>query len=309
MDFSTALQGIKSTVDKELQSFFGGKRAEAQTIHPQTLPLVDAVADFTLRGGKRTRAFLVWLGYVTTSKLKIQTLKFSKGKTSKNLITAMMGIELFESFALIHDDIMDEDTIRRGGPTVHQKFKVESLKYKVKNAKHFGESMAILAGDLALVWADELMGSFTRQASSVKPEKKTKLTNVVTIYQKMKQEVMYGQSLDVLSAAGMPSAPRPTINAYKTAWYTVIRPLQLGASVGGSDDNAIDAFVPYGLAVGEGYQLRDDFLDGEITEEVFRRESAKHDHDATQAAHAIQAPEGVASLFIDFAHFALHRPS
>ncbi len=321
MDFASALQDVKMTVDKELRDFFLKKRGEAQKIHPQTLPLVDAMSDFTLRGGKRMRAFLVWVGHqcvipaharLASKRAGIQSTKnwipYRHG--DDKLLYAMMGIELFQSFALIHDDIIDEDTMRRGSPTVHEHFMSEVLgpKSNVKNAVRFGESMAILAGDLALVWADEMMNNIQYPISNDQSKRQKKLSiGPLMLYQKMKEEVILGQSLDVLAAAGLPSADRTTINRYKTAWYTVIRPLQIGAVLAGGDEKIIEAFVPYGLVVGEGYQLRDDFLDGEISEETLRTQSAKYEHQATQAVHAIQAPIGVASLLADFARFALNR--
>ncbi|MBI5620189.1 polyprenyl synthetase family protein [Candidatus Gottesmanbacteria bacterium] len=328
MDFSPALHDVKTTVDKELKNFFLKKRDEARSIHPQTLPLVDEVTDFTLRGGKRTRPFLVWLGFQAViarseSASDVAILKkheiASPSELARNdtLMSAMMAIELFESFALIHDDIIDEDAVRRRGPTIHEKFKVESLKFKVKNAQHFGESMGILAGDLALVLADELMEKIVRHsglrarlaAKRARDDRRVQFKNVFNIYQKMKEEVIYGQSLDVLAAAGLPSADQATINAYKTAWYTVIRPLQIGAAIAGADKKALDVFVLYGLAVGEGYQLRDDFLDGEISDGEFQDQSSALERQAVQAVGAIQASMSVVSLFTDFAHFALHRQS
>ncbi|MEK7141716.1 MAG: polyprenyl synthetase family protein [Patescibacteria group bacterium] len=311
MDFSTALHDVKKTVDREFQHFFTTKRIEAKNIHPETIQLVDQIADLTSRGGKRTRAFLVWLGYQSViarsesssdaaiSK-KYEIASPSEWTRNDMVLHAMMGIELFQSFALIHDDIIDEDAMRRGSPTVHEYFKSEVLspKSNVKDAKHFGESMAILAGDLALAWADELMGKVKSLKLKVKSDE---------IYQKMKEEVIFGQSLDVLAAAGLPSADRAAINRYKTAWYSVVRPLQIGACIAGAEEKTMEAFVPYGLAVGEGYQLRDDFLDGAISQGTFQTQSTTYENQATQAAHAIRASVGVAALLTDFARFALNR--
>lgn len=231
--------------------------------------LVDSVAEFTMRGGKRTRAFLVWLGYQAATDNKHKTVNTS-------LTQAMMGIELFQSFALIHDDIIDEDTVRRCGPTVHVKQ---------------GVPMAILAGDIAIVWADELINT-----PDVKGISHT--SGVKSIYQKMKEEVILGQSLDVLAAEGKPSADRATINRYKTAWYSVIRPLQIGAAIGGADEKLMESFVPYGLAVGEGYQLRDDFLDGVMSEEEFQKSVKK-----------LVIPKSATILLTNFARFAITRQS
>ncbi len=307
MKLTDVLAGVKKEVDQGLREFFFKKKQEAQRISPHCIALVDQVAAITLRAGKRTRAFLVWLGHHSViarspseargTRQSLEIASPSKWTRNDMELRAMLAIELFQSFALIHDDIIDEDTVRRGGPTVHEYFRVESLKFKVKSARHFGESMAILAGDLALAWADELMGEVVIARNEVTKQSHTDI-GVWRLYQKMKEEVIFGQSLDVLATAGLPSADQATINRYKTAWYTVIRPLQIGAAIGGADEEVIEAFVPYGLAVGEAYQLRDDFLDGAISQEEFQKSVKK-----------LVIPKSATILLTDFARFVLTRQS
>lgn len=267
MVFQNRLMLVKKKVERELAAFFDSKQIETKRISPYCTALVDQVRSLTMRGGKRTRPFLCWLGNQAVSR--------QSSVIRNELLSAMMGLELFQSFALIHDDIIDRDTIRRGGPTVHVQV---------------GVPMAILAGDLALAWADELMKKCERKTENGKNE---------DIYQKMKEEVILGQSLDVLVKEGKPSADRATINRYKTAWYTVIRPLQIGAVVAGASQRSLASFVPYGLAVGEAYQLRDDYLDGAIDEAAFMKQRSVL---LKRAAKAFNKP-----LFEEFAHFALSR--
>lgn len=268
MGFQEALAAVKREVDGSLQTFFSAKRRDAARVSPYAAVLVDQVADLTLRAGKRTRAFLVWAGY-QTAKGKRET---EKGEGRRELLCAMMGVELFQSFALIHDDIIDMDTARRGGPAVHVAV---------------GVPMAILAGDLALAWADELMKNGKRKKENGKSE---------DIYQKMKEETILGQSLDVLAKEGKPSADRATIARYKTAWYSVIRPLQIGAALGGGSKELLESFVPYGLAVGEAYQLRDDVLDGEISPQEYKRRIGR-----------LAIPKPATILLAEFARFAAAR--
>lgn len=255
MVFQSRLEFVKKDVEQTLVSFFATKRQEAKKISPHCMMIVDQVEEFTMRGGKRTRAFLCWLGYGAVARIP------------PRLMHAMIGIELFQSFALIHDDIIDKDTIRRGGPTVHVQL---------------GVPMAILAGDLALVWADELMGK----------------AGEMNIYTRMKQEVIFGQSLDVVEEHMKVGIPKELIDTYKTAWYSVVRPLQIGAAIGGADEKLMESFVPYGLAVGQGYQLRDDFLDGVMSEEEFQKSVKK-----------LVIPKSATILLTNFARFAITRQS
>lgn len=281
MTFQEALAGAKKEVERGLVAFFVKKRQEAKQVSPHCLMLVDSVAEFTMRGGKRTRAFLVWLGYQTAAENTPDVKAISH--TSGVSLHAMLAIELFQSFALIHDDIIDEDTVRRGGPTVHEQL---------------GVPMAILAGDLALVWADELMGRVKSQKLKVKSE---------DIYQAMKQEVIFGQSLDVMKKQKKIGISKQLIDVYKTAWYSVIRPIQIGAVIDGADEKTLESFIPYGLAIGEGYQLRDDFLDGDIEKHDFDRRAAELKKRAFQAIKKIKMSESATILFIDFIHFVFDR--
>jgi len=261
--FQSRLALVKTTVDKALADFFIRKKQKAKKINPHCVALVDQVESLTMRGGKRTRAFLCWLGAQGTKETKI----------FKELQYAMMALELFHSFALIHDDIIDEDTTRRGAPSVHEHFRINA-------SKHFGTSMAILTGDLALVWADELMGK----------------AGEMSIYTQMKQEVIFGQSLDVMEEHMKIGISKQLIDVYKTAWYSVIRPLQIGAAIAGAGEKMLDSFIPYGLAVGQAYQLRDDVLDGTITESDFMKQ-VKH----------LTIPRSATPMLQAFARFAIER--
>ncbi len=274
MDFQGRLELVKTTVDKGLADFFIRKKREAKSVDPYCLPLVDQIESLTTRGGKRTRAFLVWLGYGATMRMP------------PRLLRAMMALELFQSFALIHDDIIDEDTVRRGGPTVHEHFRANI-------SKHFGESMAILAGDLALVWADELMLT---------------VKDSLVVYQKMKEEVIYGQTLDVVEEYRKPGIPKELIDTYKTAWYTVIRPLQIGACIAGAGQAFLDDLASYGLIAGRAYQLRDDHLDGDVSQADFEETAKKYERAMHRVIASWHQEKAVTQLFIDFFHFALARP-
>ncbi|MEK9143689.1 MAG: polyprenyl synthetase family protein [Patescibacteria group bacterium] len=325
MVFQDRLVVVKKEVEQGLVAFFAKKRQEAKQISPHCLMLVDSVAEFTMRGGKRTRAFLCWLGHHTViarSEATRQSLEIaspSEWTRNDKLLSAMMALELFQSFALIHDDIIDEDTVRRGGPTVHEHFKSQITNPNVQKRQRYGESMAILAGDLALVWADELMGEAVRlslraersnlsiREIATSPTAPRNDINIWNLYQRMKEEVILGQSLDVLASIGLPSADRETINRYKTAWYSVIRPIQIGAAIGGADTDTLEAYVPYGLAVGQAYQLRDDFLDGAVRKDVFVKKARKLQERATQAIKKLKISKSVTILLADFAHFTLHR--
>ena len=172
------------------------------------------------------------------------------------MVDAGAALELLHTAALIHDDVIDGSSRRHGAPTVH----VEQASWHRSaglqgDPVHFGEGVAVLVGDLALVYGDRLLAGAPRQAALV--------------YDEMRVEVNVGQYLDVLGAAdrgalasdaGVARAER--INRYKTAKYTVERPLHLGAALAAPDGFAAVApkLSEFGLPLGEAFQLRDDLL-------------------------------------------------
>ena len=293
MKLEEAMRMVKREVEAELARFFAGKRKEAERLlHPRGVPqaqhhpgggvleLVDQVADMTMRGGKRMRPLLCFVGHEAV-----------KGKSGmpEYLLYAMVGLELFQTFALIHDDIMDDDKERRGGPTIHRYF---NEKLKVKNEK-WGESMGILAGDLALMWADELMGA---------------RDDIRSLYQKMKEEVVYGQMLDVIGGS------KEKADELKTAWYSVVRPLQIGSSLAFKDSlserlSLLKTWEQYGVPAGKLFQLRDDMLDGELSEEAFNKAAKPLEKKALAALVLLDTSDDMRQLLVDFVTFVQNRQS
>jgi geranylgeranyl diphosphate synthase type I len=169
------------------------------------------------------------------------------------VLPALAALELMHTFALVHDDVMDDSATRRGLPTAHRIFAGQHARDRGRgSAERFGSSAAILIGDLCLVWADQLL------ADSRAP------LGVRAYYDRMRVEAIAGQYLDVLGETQPDawSVERALLVArHKTASYTVQRPLQFGLALAGVARPDVDgAYGRYGLAVGEAFQLRDDLL-------------------------------------------------
>lgn len=288
MKLEETMAKTKKVVDAELKQFFAKKRKEAERIHPSVVELVDQVADVTMRGGKRMRPFLCWLGYaaVIAASEPESVLKGIPGQARDDIKNVMLALELFQTFALIHDDIMDDDTERRGGPTVHARV---------------GVSMAILAGDLALAWADEVMWKGSLDYAR---------DDLILLYEKMKEEVVYGQTLDIAGGS------KEKADEFKTAWYSVVRPLQIGSllaaalsEVEGSPSSILDTWERYGVAVGKLFQLRDDVLDGELSGDAFAKEAKPLEEHALKALKELTSVNEIKQLLIDFVQFVQKRKS
>ncbi|MBU4332579.1 polyprenyl synthetase family protein [Patescibacteria group bacterium] len=229
------LKKYKTKVEQKLAGFFDKKIADTKGFNKEILK---HLKEFTLRGkSKRIRAFLIFTGYEAFG-----------GGNQKEIVKASMSIELIHSFFLIHDDIIDQDELRRGKPTFHKGFE----KYK---DKHFGESIAIIAGDIAHTLAIE---SFLSTNFS--------LGKKLKVLQKINQMILdscEGENLDILLPVQKKQSSQKDIlrvYEYKTAKYTFEAPLHIGALLAGATDKDLKALSDYSIPLGIAFQIQDDIL-------------------------------------------------
>ena len=242
---------LTAAVESTLAEFLSGQTAALGDIDPALGRFARTTRALVLAGGKRLRptfAYWGWRGVVTAR------------EPVEPVLPALAALELMHTFALVHDDVMDDSATRRGSPTAHRVFAAQHTNAgRHGDPDHFGTTSAILAGDLCLIWADQLLA---RAAVST-----ATLFAVRACYDRMRTEAVAGQYLDVLGETEPAtwSVERALLVArHKTASYTVQRPLQFGLALAGpaeADVAAVDeAYNRYGIAVGEAFQLRDDLL-------------------------------------------------
>lgn len=237
------LAEIGISVDAVLADFLEGKSRSAGS--PHLLELIDILRGFLFAGGKRIRPLMCICGWRAAG---------GQG-TPEPVLRAAASLELFHAFALIHDDVMDSSAARRGHPTVHRTLADRHQHRGIAaDAERFGTNAAILLGDLALTWADEMF-----HTADFTPDQ-TRATRPVL--DAMRTEVMFGQYLDLV-ATGRPTGDVDhalAVSRFKTAKYTVERPLHVGAALAGAGPAVMDACTAYALPLGEAFQLRDDLL-------------------------------------------------
>jgi geranylgeranyl diphosphate synthase type I len=171
------------------------------------------------------------------------------------MLRLFSALELLHACALVHDDVIDDSATRRGLPTVHMKFADTHRGSGWRgSARQFGVSAAILLGDLALVWADDMVA--TAELSSGARRR------IQRVWADIRTEVLGGQYLDIVAeSSGVDSiASAMTVNTYKTASYTVSRPLQMGVAAAADRPDVLAAFHELGTNLGVAFQLRDDVL-------------------------------------------------
>lgn len=244
-----AAADVPNAVEKELRDFFGANAASISEIGAPVAEAVQHLRDFVLGGGKRIRPTYGWVGYAATAS------ECDAPEDPAAVLRAMSSLELIQACALIHDDIIDASDTRRGSPTVHRAIAAEHAQrgWHGDSDAH-GENVAILLGDLALAWADD-MWRYSGMSEAA-------LQRAAEPWRGMRAEVIGGQILDIsLEASNSESEEMANaVNRYKTAAYTVERPLHLGAAIGGASAETVSALRGYGRDIGMAFQLRDDLL-------------------------------------------------
>lgn len=236
---------FRAAIGNILESFVSDQRQALAPLGPDLEPLLQS-AQRALIGGKCLRAAFAYWGW--------RAAGGSATKTSA-LMRAAAAIELVHASALIHDDVMDASATRRGHPSAHEAFTAMRLgDAPVGTADRFGASAAILLGDLLLAWSDEMFGESGFRPKAIRRGR--------VYFDKLRREVVAGQYLDVLAQTRRRSSASDAMRVllYKSAKYTVERPLQLGAALGKADHELLAALSSYGVPLGEAFQLRDDVL-------------------------------------------------
>jgi geranylgeranyl diphosphate synthase, type I len=260
------LHEVAARVGERLAAFLAGERARWHEVDAAIDEPLRQLSAFVLGGGKRLRpAFCHW-GWVAAGgdpdAPAGDGAADGDGADGRGRLADVVGagaaLEMLHCFALIHDDVMDASQVRRGAPTVHVQLADQHRRAGWSgDPDRYGEGGAILVGDMALVYADMLLGDVSPEAWRV--------------FHEVRVELNVGQYLDLTAAArratDLDTARR--IARYKTGTYTIERPLHLGAALGGGLDRLGPALSAYGLPLGEAFQLRDDLLgafgDAEVT--------------------------------------------
>ena len=237
--FPSALAGVAEQVEARILRLLDAETARWSAVDPVLVEPLDELRALVVAGGKRLRPAFCHCAFV------------GSGGTggAQAVIDAAAALELVHTFALVHDDVMDGSDTRRGRDAVHRHFTVRHTTEGWRGeARRFGEGMAILVGDFAFVYADTLVRGAREP--------------VLEIFDQLRIELCVGQSLDLATTATASTEPAAArrIARYKSAKYTVERPLHLGAALAGRLPELEAQLSDIGLPLGEAFQLRDDVL-------------------------------------------------
>ncbi|HLU29745.1 MAG TPA: polyprenyl synthetase family protein [Glycomyces sp.] len=235
---------LKDRIDAALTAFLDRQAAVICGIDDSLEAYADAVRSFVLGGGKRVRPVFAYWG-----------ARGAGLPDSDALVACVASLELLQASALMHDDLIDGSDTRRGSPSIHRRFAAlhEREGWSGRSAE-FGAAAAILLGDLCLVWSDELLCSAGMPFEAVAAARAD--------FDLMRTEVSAGQYLDMLSEVrrDVSEDTAAKVARYKSAKYTIERPLLIGAALAGAGESVRAHYSRIGLPLGEAFQLRDDVL-------------------------------------------------
>jgi geranylgeranyl diphosphate synthase type I len=236
---------FRAQVQAALDAFVAEQAATLAPLGPDAALFMEA-ARRSVSGGKRYRAAFCWWGYRAVR---------ADVPDAEALVRAGAALELLHASALVHDDLMDASDTRRGRPAEHKAFEALHRGQGWRGtAEQYGAAAAILLGDVLLTWSDELLRRCGLPPDVVRPAQR--------FLEATHTEVIAGQFLDVsVQARGhcdVEEAMR--VLRYKSAKYSVERPLHVGAALAGAGPRMLTALSAYGVPVGEAFQLRDDLL-------------------------------------------------
>jgi geranylgeranyl diphosphate synthase type I len=235
---------FRAGIEDTLQEFVDQQGAWLAELGEDAHRLVEH-ARLSVSGGKRFRAAFCWWGH----------LAVAVPEDTQALLRACASLELLHASALVHDDVMDASDVRRGRPATHRAFETLHRERRWSaSPEQYGAAAAILLGDLLLSWSDELLRTSGLSAPRV--------LDALGYFDLTRSEVVTGQFLDVSAQARGTSDVdlAMTVLRYKSAKYSIERPLHIGAALAGAGPDTMTQLTRFGLPLGEAFQLRDDLL-------------------------------------------------
>lgn len=248
---------FKTQFDAYTEEWLEKKMADyrALVIDTSVLSYITHSAALIRGGGKRLRPYLTALMHGACG-----------GEKQGDILRAGLALELFHTFALIHDDIIDHGVLRRDIPTTHVTV-LDILKKgnRTGDIAHVANGQAMLVGDLVYLWVFEVFQGI----SFPEPKKSQAFSYLV----RMVNEVIVGEMMDVdMTTRGeVEDALLYQKTLLKTATYTFVRPMQIGAILGGAGEEVLSFCERFGKALGMAFQIQDDLFDVTLSAEELHK--------------------------------------
>jgi geranylgeranyl diphosphate synthase, type I len=242
--FSEELKQYRSNINQEIEQYIQKMRLGVDKEEFFLKGAIDNIEEVVLSGGKRIRGALLLTGYSA-----------SGGTNEAQVMRAAAGIEFLHSYLLIHDDIMDRDRIRHGVATLNARYQDFALRFFPEtDALHFGNSQAIILGDMLCAWGNDCIFGVDLDREDVK--------RAISKMQEIVYRTGIGQMRDMYFEYRGEASEEEIIEMYrdKTARYTIEGPLHVGALLAGAGEDFLRLLSEYSLPLGVAFQLQDDLL-------------------------------------------------
>lgn len=246
MAFEEIIKSELAAVNGALTKFLDSRIEKAKKIGPAHVQYYEFIKEYMMRGGKRFRPIAVVIAYKS----------IGGDVTPESYYRASCSVEILHNASLLHDDLIDHDETRRGGPTFHARYREwykKSVFPNPEKAIHFGMSAAILGGDTLMN-----LGAIAISESNLEPD-----IGIACLgyYQKSFDELVEGVLLEMT----MIEDPRATTEMYlnmirmKTA-VLLEKSLLMGGAMARGSESQMKALSEYGVKVGQAFQIQDDIL-------------------------------------------------
>jgi geranylgeranyl diphosphate synthase type I len=248
-----------AAISQRVEIFITGERDATAEWGAEAALFVEAAAR-ALHGGKRLRGRFCIAGFRAVAEAGGGT--HPPAAVPDELLAAAAALEVFHAAALVHDDVIDNSDTRRGRPAAHRALEASHRSAGwVGDAGSFGESAAILLGDLLVAWSDDLL---EQGLTATSPDRAAAAR---AEYSRMRRDVTVGQFLDIAEESAFRTEPDDRhaeralrVASFKSARYSVQQPLAIGAALAGADAAQQSALAAFGHPLGMAFQLRDDVL-------------------------------------------------
>lgn len=244
MDVKETLLSFKKEIDFEIEAYLNKVIKESSKQDRFITDAIRNVKKIILAGGKRLRAAFMYYGYIAAG-----------GKEREKILKTAVSIELIHIFLLIHDDIIDRDSIRHGVKTINETYaELGKRIFPKSDYKHFGNSMGIVIGDIIAGFGNQILFNSNFRDDLV--------MRALHRLQSITSYTAIGEAQDVYMEFKGKASEKEIMKMYenKTAKYTIEGPLYLGAILAGAEGKLLEGLSKYAIPVGIAFQIQDDIL-------------------------------------------------